>query len=346
MSGPASASARAFHVKPLVPVVDRRQRSEVALDGLREVVVIRLHDPQVRLAHFSRAPDVGLEAGAPGKTRPLGAGEQHNGGGKEDDGDQAHAHRIGALHRLGDGGFIGDPDRLPAMSKRALLLLVAALAAGCGSSSSGTPTVTQGTTTTNTGQVSPPPTAVTVFREQDGKLHAEVSRVPHTTAVATSALGVLGLAAPLTIAAGTAHVALDHASASEIAEIVYTLTQFPSIKRVDVAGRTGLTRADFAAYLPPILVDSPGDGAEVPLTIRVTGSASVFEATLVVELVRDGKVLDKQSVTASEGAPGRGTFATTLRAPSPGAATVSAFAPSAENGLPQHQVDMAVTVKP
>ena len=224
------------------------------------------------------------------------------------------------------------------------MLLLAALAAGCGSSSIGT---TTGPDTTSTAQipVSPAPTAVTVFRVQDGKLYAEVSRVPHTTAVASSALGALGLAAPVTIANGTAQVALDHPSASEIAEIVYTLTQFPSIKRVDVAGRTGLTRADFAAYLAPILVESPGAGAEVPLAIHVTGSASVFEATLVVELVRDGKVLDKQTVTASEGAPGRGTFESTLRAPSPGDATVSVFAPSAENGLPQHQVDMPVTVK-
>jgi hypothetical protein len=72
----------------------------------------------------------------------------------------------------------------------------------------------------------------------------------------------------------------------------------------------------------------------------------VFEATLVVELVRDGNVLDKQTVTASQGAPARGTFATTLHAPSAGPATVSAFAPSAADGSPQHQVDVPVTVKP
>jgi hypothetical protein len=232
------------------------------------------------------------------------------------------------------------------MTSRPILLLFAAFAAGCGSSSSGTPSTTHSTTTTAHVPVSPAPTTVTVFRVQDGKLHAEVARVPHTTAVAASALGALGLAAPVTIAAGTAHVTLDHASATDIAEIVYTLTQFPSISRVDIADRTGLTRADFGAYLPPILIDSPGDGATVPLTIRVTGSASVFEATLVVELVRDRTVLDKQTVTASEGAPARGTFVTTLHAPSPGAATISAFAPSAENGLPQHQVDVPVTIKP
>jgi hypothetical protein len=229
------------------------------------------------------------------------------------------------------------------VSKLPLLLLLASLATGCGSS--GTTTVTADTTTAQV-PVSPAPTAVTVFRVQDGKLHAEVSQVPHTNAVASSALGALGLAASVTISGGTARVALDHASANEIAEIVYTLTQFPSIERVDVAGRTGLTRADFAAYVSPILVESPGTGAAVPLTIKVSGSASVFEATLVVELVRDGKVLDKHTVTASEGAPGRGTFQTTLRAPSPGHATVSAYAPSAEDGSPQHQVDVPLTVTP
>ena len=54
----------------------------------------------------------------------------------------------------------------------------------------------------------------------------------------------------------------------------------------------------------------------------------------------------KQSVTASEGAPARGTFETTLHAPSAGDATVTAFAPSAEDGSPQHQVDVPVTVMP
>jgi hypothetical protein len=228
------------------------------------------------------------------------------------------------------------------------LLLVSLLSAGCGSRSPATTTtaVTETTTATTPVPVSPALITLTVFRVQDGRLRAEAVRVPHTTAVASSALEALGLAAPVTIASGTAHVALEHASADEIAEIVYSLTRFPSIKRVDVAGRNGLTRDDFAAYLAPILVEEPGAGADVPLAIKVTGSASVFEATFVLELVRDGNVLDKQTVTASEGAPARGTFEATLHAPSPGAATISAFAPSAENGTPQHQVAVPVTVKP
>ena len=150
----------------------------------------------------------------------------------------------------------------------------------------------------------------------------------------------------MTIAGGTARVQLSDATPDQVAEIVYTLTQFPSVSRVDVAGRAGLTRDDFAAYLPIIFVETPASGSDVPMTFTVSGTATVFEATLVVELVRDGKVLDKQTVTASEGAPARGTFATTLHAPSAGPAVVTAFAPSAENGTPQHQVDVPVTVKP
>jgi hypothetical protein len=78
---------------------------------------------------------------------------------------------------------------------------------------------------------------------------------------------------------------------------------------------------------------------------RVTGTASVYEATLVVELVRAGEVLDKQTVTASAGAPARGTFETTLDGTA-GAATVLAFAPSAADGSPQHEVDVPVTISP
>jgi hypothetical protein len=83
----------------------------------------------------------------------------------------------------------------------------------------------------------------------------------------------------------------------------------------------------------------------VPQTFHVSGTASVFEATLVVQLVRDGRVIEKQTVSASEGAPGRGPFDATVHA-TPGALTVQAFAPSAADGSPQHEVDIDVTVTP
>ncbi|NUR78756.1 MAG: hypothetical protein HOQ28_21020 [Thermoleophilia bacterium] len=220
---------------------------------------------------------------------------------------------------------------------------LACLAAGCGATETATTTVSAPSTSTL--PVSPSPMAITVFRVDNGLLRPKVTHVPHTTAVATAALDALGLRADVAIDGGTAKVALDDATQDQQAEIVYTLTQFATIKRVDVAGRTGLTRADFASYVPPILVETPAAGAEVPSTFHVAGTASVFEATLVVQLERAGKVIARQTVTASEGAPGRGTFDTTMTA-EPGELTIAAFAPSAANGAPQHEVDVPVTVKP
>jgi hypothetical protein len=186
---------------------------------------------------------------------------------------------------------------------------------------------------------------VTVFTIEQGELRPKLERVPQTEAVAAAGLAAIGVTAPVTISSGTATVDLAKATNNQVAEIVYTLTQFASVQRVDVAGRTGLTRDDFAAYLPPILVESPVPGSIVPPTFRVSGTASVFEATLVVQLVRAGKVIAKQTVTASEGAPGRGTFETTFTA-SPGELTAVAFSPSAADGTPQHEVDVPLTVTP
>jgi hypothetical protein len=223
-----------------------------------------------------------------------------------------------------------------------LLAALAALAAGCGSTSNAPEPVA---TTTVVTTVAAKPIALTVFKVDGGLLRPTVELVPATTAVAKAALRALGIDAGVTISDGTATVALDHATQDQAAEIVYTLTQFASVKRVDVGGRTGLTRDDFASYVPPIFVESPAAGAEVPGTFHISGTASVFEATLVVQLVRDGKVIVKQSVTASEGAPGRGTFDTTVTA-TPGAVTVAAFSPSAADGTPQHEVDVPVTILP
>jgi hypothetical protein len=184
---------------------------------------------------------------------------------------------------------------------------------------------------------------LTVFRVEEGRLRAVSVRVPQTRAVAAAALGALGLTAPVTISGGTATVDLPEATDARTAEIVYTLTQFRAVRRVDVGGRTGLTRDDVAAYVAPILVESPADGTAVPATFHVSGSASVFEATLVVRLVRDGVELSKQTVTASEGAPGRGTFDATVHA-TPGPLEVQVFSPSAADGTAQHEVVAHVTV--
>jgi hypothetical protein len=233
----------------------------------------------------------------------------------------------------------------PRVSLRAAALLaaLAALVAGCGSQKASSPTLTATTAATTT-VPAPGTMPLTVYRVSHGVVVPSTVRLPRTEAVASAALAALDLSAHVTIAGGTATVDLPKATADEVAEVVYTLTQFPSVDRVDVAGRTGLTRGDLPGYAPLILIDAPASDAQVPGTVRVTGSAEVFEATLVVELVRDGKALDRQTVTASAGAPERGTFATTLHASSPGPATVVAYSPSAEDGSHQHEVDVPVTV--
>ncbi|HST18832.1 MAG TPA: Gmad2 immunoglobulin-like domain-containing protein [Gaiellaceae bacterium] len=105
------------------------------------------------------------------------------------------------------------------------------------------------------------------------------------------------------------------------------------------------TTATTTAEITPIVVESPAEHAVVPHTFVVRGTASVFEATLVVELRRGGAVLERQTVTASEGAPGRGSFKATVHAPSSGDATVVAFAPSAADGSPQHEQTVPVVVR-
>src|SRR6266487_1335249 len=106
--------------------------------------------------------------------------------------------------------------RRTAFCQALLFLSLTALAAGCGSGSR------QATTTVRV-PVSPAPMTLTVFRVENGSLHAESVSVPATQAVARAALGALGLGADVTIDAGTARVGLDEATDEQVAEIVYTL---------------------------------------------------------------------------------------------------------------------------
>ena len=222
-----------------------------------------------------------------------------------------------------------------------LALLLGSWLSGCGpGGGGGTPSTISGTGTS----AAPAPLTLTVYRVENGTVVPRAISIPSTTAVAMAALHALGVDAPVTVSGGTATVNHSSATAEQIAEIVFTLTQFRSVQRVDVAGHTGLTRDDEETYAPAILVDSPAAGATVGRSITVSGTARVFEATFVLELRRGGKLVDRKTVTASEGAPARGTFTATLDAPSAGPATIAAYAPSAADGSPQHRVEVPVTV--
>jgi germination protein M len=113
-----------------------------------------------------------------------------------------------------------------------------------------------------------------------------------------------------------------------IAQVVYTLTQFPTVKGVlfeldgrpvDVLGGEGVvvdhpvTRKDYRALLSAILVRSPAIGERVSNPVTVSGSANVFEANVTVEVVdASGKVVGSAFTTATCGTGCRGTFSVSV----------------------------------
>ena len=93
-----------------------------------------------------------------------------------------------------------------------------------------------------------------------------------------------------------------------LAQVVYTTSQFPTVESVEIAGES-YTRGDFEDLTPAILVESPRYFEEVGNPVRATGTANTFEATFQYELTdTDGRIVDKNFVTATSGSGTRGTF--------------------------------------
>jgi germination protein M len=118
------------------------------------------------------------------------------------------------------------------------------------------------------------------------------------------------------------------------AQIVYTLTALPNVKRVSFGGGNPVGRKAFEKQTPAILVESPLPGEQVEPGFDVTGTANTFEATFNYELLgASGKVLSKNFVTATSGSGTRGTFAFTVPYEAePQAGTLRVFELSAANG--------------
>ncbi|MBY8874197.1 GerMN domain-containing protein [Micromonospora sp. PLK6-60] len=124
------------------------------------------------------------------------------------------------------------------------------------------------------------------------------------------------------IAAGTATVAVptgfDQGAAATVrlrrAQLVWTLTQFPTVRRVDLGDGAPTTRADYAALLPPIVVTAPLVGQPVTTPVTVTGTAQVFEATVSIRILdRAGREIGTGFTTATCGTGCRGDYRTTVR---------------------------------
>lgn len=149
-----------------------------------------------------------------------------------------------------------------------------------------------------------------------------------------------------------------------VTEVVCTLTQFPSIKRVAFKldgrlvksiGGEGImvsppvTRANFEDQLPAILVESPLPGATVRRTFRVAGSANVFEAQFRVSVIdARGKVIEDEDVRATSGTGTRGTFSASVSYPAGhgGAGKIRFYEPSAKDGTPINVVTIPVRLSP
>jgi Immunoglobulin-like domain of bacterial spore germination/Sporulation and spore germination len=256
--------------------------------------------------------------------------------------------------------------------RRIVPLLAAAVAvAGCGHATRSTQGTTPATTTTvtstgSTTVAAPAQTTIRVYLLHDGKV-APVARSVSPPTVATAALEQLAAGptskeaaegftsaasnAPtsVTISNGIATLDLPVMSHAGLAQVVYTLTQFPTIRGVrgtrSIGDSPSLTRSHFEDVTPAILVESPLPGQAVTSPLRVTGTANTFEATFDLEILNSSGVRGAwRFVTASSGSGTRGTFDTTISFPhTDGPITLVAYEPSAENGKPIHVVRIPLT---
>ncbi|HMC40524.1 MAG TPA: Gmad2 immunoglobulin-like domain-containing protein [Acidimicrobiales bacterium] len=175
---------------------------------------------------------------------------------------------------------------------------------------------------------------------------------------------LLGLA----VSSGTATAHFDAAFGTpgpapselqRVAEVVYTLTQFPTVQlvsfSVDGNGLTAvdlsrpLGRSDLRAALPAILVENPAVGDALAGTLRLAGMANVFEAQFRAQLTdASGHVLVDQPVHATAGTGTWGSFDATfsLHVTTPTACLLRVYAVSAKDGSPIDEVDLHLTAKP
>jgi immunoglobulin-like protein involved in spore germination/sporulation and spore germination protein len=232
------------------------------------------------------------------------------------------------------------------------MLAVAVIIAGCGDG--------DGSATTDTGTTTAPVEAVEVrvYWLREGKVWPALREVEKTERIATTALlelqrgpteqesTVLGFASALpdesiqlgslSISDGIARYSLSEELSNEaLAQVVYTLTQFPTVTAVEIDG-TSYSRADFEDLTPAILVESPLPFEKVESPLRVTGTANTFEANFQYELTdTDGLIVDQNFVTATSGTGTRGTFDFTtdsFTVPFDGMGALIVFESSAKDG--------------
>jgi germination protein M len=186
------------------------------------------------------------------------------------------------------------------------------------------------------------------------------SAVPSSTAVRS-----------LAISDGTATVDLSAAFGSgggsfsmrmRVAQVVWTLTQFPTVQRVrflidgvanPVLGGEGLmldhafTRAEYfdGDLVPRLLVESPLPGDRAVSPLRVTGLGSVFEATFNIQVVDSAgvTVYDRFAMTSEGQTMAPFDVTITFSPTRPGPVTLRVFDYSAKDGSVIDLVEVPLT---
>jgi sporulation and spore germination protein/immunoglobulin-like protein involved in spore germination len=207
-----------------------------------------------------------------------------------------------------------------------MLVLVVALVAGAGRANAGAST-----------------TDYQVWFERGGKLWLAKRVMPTTTTPGKATIQSL-LAGPnaaeadagvgtrvpdrtslvgIALNNGTATVELSrefgdsNGARMRIAQVVRTLTQFKTIDRVKIRVGTATlgpyTRESTDTLLPAILVWNPAIGSHLTGSVRVTGSANVFEAALTIRVLNErGHSIATVHTTASCGTGCRGGYTVKL----------------------------------
>lgn len=171
--------------------------------------------------------------------------------------------------------------------------------------------------------------------------------------VAVTAVEVTDARITVTLSGGGVAVTDDRVATLAVQEVVWTaqavVGQGNRPVRIETAGgaqilgrhASGLeatrpTRAEQWEVLGPIWVTEPSPGATIPRgrAVVFSGEATVHEAALQwrVEPEAGGTALHEGSMTASEGAPGRGTWKVTLPTLQPGSYRVMVSSQDMETG--------------
>lgn len=147
---------------------------------------------------------------------------------------------------------------------------------------------------------------------------------------------------------------------TRVAQVVFTLTQFPTVTSVsfhldgspvNAIGGEGVlvdpprTRSDFEDQTPAILVESPLPGTRLESPFTATGTSNTFEATYLYSLTdAAGTVLAEGFGTATSGTGTRGTFSQEIAyaEAAPGTAVLKLFESSANDGSDINVVEIPV----